>query len=133
MRSIYEIMGIDSPVIISIVSIAIMLFSGFLLTRLTKLLRLPNVTAYIVAGILIGPFCFNLIPQSFVEGSSFLADLALAFIAFSTGEFFRFETLKRSGIKVLVITVFEALLASVLVFLISYFALKLDLSFSPLF
>ena len=130
MRSIYEIMGIDSPVIISIVSIAIMLFSGFLLTRLTKLLRLPNVTAYMVAGILIGPFCFNLIPQSFVEGSSFLADIALAFIAFSTGEFFRFETLKRSGIKVLVITVFEALLASVLVFLVSYFALKLDLSFS---
>ena len=39
-----------------IISVAVMLLSGFLLTRITKLLKLPNVTAYIVAGILIGPF-----------------------------------------------------------------------------
>ena len=63
MNSIYDSLGITSPVSISIISIAIMLFAGFLLTRLTKLLRLPNVTAYIVAGILIGPFCLNLIPS----------------------------------------------------------------------
>ena len=49
MNSIYDSLGITSPVSISIISIAIMLFVGFLLTRLTKLLRLPNVTAYIVA------------------------------------------------------------------------------------
>lgn len=130
MNSIYDSLGITSPVSISIISIAIMLFAGFLLTRLTKLLRLPNVTAYIVAGILIGPFCLNLIPSSFVEGSSFLADIALAFIAFSTGEFFQIDVLKKNGPKVIIITVFEALLATILVFLVSYFVLRLDLSFS---
>lgn len=128
--SIYEKLGITSNVSIVIISIAIMLFAGFLLTRVTKLLRLPNVTAYIVAGILIGPFCLNLIPTNFVEKTSFLADIALAFIAFSTGEFFRIDVLKKNGAKVVIITVLEAVLASVIVFLVCYFILKLDLAFS---
>lgn len=128
--TIYDKLHITSPVSITIISIALMLFAGFFLTRITKLLKLPNVTAYIVAGILIGPFCLNLIPTSFIEGTSFLADIALAFIAFSTGEFFRFETLKKNGIKVVIITVFEALAATILVFLVSYFILRLNLAFS---
>lgn len=130
MINIYEKLGITSNVSIAIISIALRLFCGFLRTRLTKLLRLPNVTAYILAGIIIGPFCLNLIPDSFVEGSSFLADIALAFIAFSTGEFFRIDILKKNGLKVIVITVFEALRASILVFLVTFLALHLDLAFS---
>ncbi len=128
--TLIEKLHITSPVSIAIISIAIMLFAGFFLTRITKLLKLPNVTAYIVAGILIGPFCLDLIPPSFVEGTSFLADIALAFIAFSTGEFFRFETLKKNGMKVVIITVFEALAATIIVFLVCYFILRLDLAFS---
>ena len=65
-----------------IISIALMLFLGFLMTRLTKRLRLPNVTAYIITGILIGPFCLNLVPQPVIDGMDFLSDIALAFIAF---------------------------------------------------
>lgn len=128
--TIYDKLGITSPVSITIISIAIMLFAGFLLTRLTKLIKLPNVTAYIIAGILIGPYCLNLIPTNFVTNTSFLADVSLAFIAFSTGEFFRFDTLKKNGGKVVVITVFEALLASILVFIVSYFIMHLALPFS---
>lgn len=128
--TIYDKLGITSPVSITIISIAIMLFAGFLLTRLTKLIKLPNVTAYIVAGILIGPYCLNLIPTNFVTNTSFLADVSLAFIAFSTGEFFRFDTLKKSGGKVVIITVFEALLASILIFIVSYFVMHLTLPFS---
>lgn len=128
--TIYDKLGITSPVSITIISIAIMLFAGFLLTRLTKLIKLPNVTAYIVAGILIGPYCLNLIPTNFVTNTSFLADVSLAFIAFSTGEFFRFDTLKKNGGKVVIITVFEALLASILVFIVSYFIMHLALPFS---
>lgn len=128
--TIYDKLGITSPVSITIISIAIMLFAGFLLTRLTKLIKLPNVTAYIVAGILIGPYCLNLIPTNFVTNTSFLADVSLAFIAFSTGEFFRFDALKKNGGKVVIITVFEALLASILVFIVSYFVMHLALSFS---
>lgn len=113
-----------------IISIALMLFLGFLMTRLTKKLRLPNVTAYIVTGILIGPYCLNLIPQTVISGMDFLSDIALAFIAFSTGEFFRLSTLRKSGMKVVVITVFEALMATVVVFIVTYFILGVDLAFS---
>ena len=107
-----------------------MLLFGFAMTRITKLLKLPNVTAYILAGILIGPYCLGLIPQHIIDGMDFLSDIALAFIAFSTGEFFRFSTLKKSGAKVMVITVCEALLASVVVFIVTFFVLRLDLAFS---
>ena len=113
-----------------IISVALMLFTGFLLTRITKRLRLPNVTAYILAGILIGPYCLNLVPQRIIDGTDFLSDIALAFIAFSTGEFFKLSVLKRSGMKVVWITVLEAVLASLAVFVLTYWILRLNLAFS---
>lgn len=113
-----------------IISISLMLFAGFGMTRLTKRLRLPNVTAYIITGILLGPYCLKLIPTTVIDGMDFLSDIALAFIAFSTGEFFTVDTLKRNGLKVVVITVFEACLATVVVFLVTYCVLGVDLVFS---
>ena len=113
-----------------IITIALMLLVGFLMTRLTKRFKLPNVTAYILTGILLGPFCLKLIPESFVEGTEFLPDIALAFIAFSTGEFFRLPALKRNGVKVVIITLLEALVASFLVFVLTFSILHLELSFS---
>ncbi len=116
-----------SPTATVIISIAIMLFCGFAMTRLTKLLRLPNVTAYITVGILIGPFCLDLIPDSVIAGTDFLSDIALAFIAFSVGEFFKLRSLKKNGSKTLIITLFEALFASALVFLLTFVLLKLNI------
>ena len=113
-----------------IISIALMLFLGFSMTRLTKRLRLPNVTAYLVVGILIGPFCLNLVPATVIDGMDFLSDIALAFIAFSTGEFFKLSTLKKNGMKVVIITVLEACLATVVVFIVTYCILGVDLGFS---
>ncbi|MBB5225864.1 cation:proton antiporter [Treponema ruminis] len=120
----------DSSVSVAIISISVILMSGFLMTRITKKLRLPNVTAYIVAGILIGPYCLNIVPKSIISGTSFLSDIALAFIAFSTGQFFKFDILKKNGAKVICIALFEALLASVLVFILTFFILRLNLAFS---
>lgn len=114
----------------AIISIALMLFCGFAMTRLTKRLKLPNVTAYILTGILIGPYCLNLIPGTVIKGMDFLSDIALAFIAFSTGEFFKLSVLKKNGMKVVVITVLEACLASVAVFIAAYCILGVDLVFS---
>lgn len=128
--TIYDKLHITSLVSIVIISVALMLIGGFALTRITKRLRLPNVTAYILAGILIGPYCLNLVPGNIVQGMDFIADIALAFIAFSTGEFFRFSTLKKNGGKVVVITLLEACLASALVFCVTYFLLGLELNFS---
>ena len=106
-----------------IITIALMLFVGYLMTRITRKFKLPNVTGYILAGILMGPYCLDMVPVKVIDGMDFLSDIALAFIAFSTGEFFRFSVLKKNGWKVIVITVMEAVLASVCAFSIVLAAL----------
>ena len=113
-----------------IITIALMLFTGYLMTRITRKFKLPNVTGYILAGILMGPYCLDMVPVKVIDGMDFLSDIALAFIAFSTGEFFRFSVLKKNGWKVVVITVMEAVLASVCVFAVVYGVLHLNLPFS---
>lgn len=113
-----------------IITVALMLFLGFAMTRLTKLVRLPNVTAYILIGILIGPFCLKLVPLEIARGMDFLSDVALAFIAFGTGEFFRASALRENGLRVIVVTLAEACLASIAVFVLSFGLLRLPLSFS---
>ena len=127
LKSIYSGAG---PAATAIISVSLMMLIGFLMTRITSRLRLPNVTAYITAGILIGPFCLDLIPEQIVRGTEFLPDIALAFIAFGTGEYFRFDTLKKNGGKVVVITLFESLLASLAVFVLTFFVLRLNTAFS---
>ena len=130
LNGLYENLRATSPVAPIIISVAIMLFFGFAMTRVTKLLKLPNVTAYVVAGIIIGPYVFDFIPEEVVVGSAFLSDIALAFIAFGVGQFFKLETLKKNGGKVVVITIFEAVIASIAVFLVTYFILRLNFAFS---
>ena len=119
-----------SPSAAAVISVAVMLFAGFLMTRLTKLLRLPDVTAYILAGILLGPFALDLIPPAVAEGMDFLSDIALAFIAFGTGQFFSLPALRKNGPKVLLVTLAESLLASLFVFLVSRCLLQLPLPFA---
>lgn len=126
---LYGKLGYGSVSVI-IISVAIMLFCGFLTTRLTKLLKLPNVTAYIITGIIIGPFVLDLIPETVSSGMNFISDIALAFIAFSVGEYFRVDVLKKNLGKLVVITLFESLAASVFVFVLTYFILGLNVSFS---
>ncbi len=129
--SLYQKIGVTSPASI-IIALAIMMFSGFLMTRITKLLKLPNVTAYIITGILIGPYVLNLIPQEIIAGTDFVSDIALAFIAFSVGEFFKLSVLRKSGFKVIIITIMESLVASLAIFILTYFCLHLSLAFSAL-
>lgn len=130
LNDLFARLHVTSPTAVMIVSISLMLIAGFLMTRLTKRLRLPNVTAYILAGILLGPYCLDLIPEHFIDGSAFLSDIALAFIAFSTGEYFTFSALKKNGTKVIIITVAESLLASAVVFIAAFWLLRLELAFS---
>lgn len=130
MSELYQKLQATSPVSAVILAIAIVLLSGFLMTRLTKLLKLPNVTAYILAGIIIGPYCLDAVPQNVIEGSAFISDIALAFIAFSAGEFFRFSSFKGKGKQLVIITLLEALTASLLVFILTFFILGLGISFS---
>ena len=115
-----------------LLSLSIILLAGFLMTRITKLLRLPNVSGYIIAGIIIGPYLLNLIPMRIINGMNFFSDIALAFIAFGVGRFFKKDTLRETGVGVILITVLEALLAGLFVFLAMYFGCKLDFSLSLL-
>ena len=115
-----------------LIALSIMLFSGFLITRFTKLLRLPNVSGYIIAGILIGPYVLNFIPTNIIPNMSFVSDIALAFIAFSVGKFFKKEVLKKAGWKILVITMFESILSMGLISAAMIFIFKLDWKFSLL-
>ena len=130
MDKFYEKLQSTSPVSVVVLSIAIILAAGFLATRITKLLKLPNVTAYVVAGMIIGPFCLKAVPQKVIDGSAFVSDVALAFIAFSAGEFFRFSSFKGKGRQLIIITLFESLTASLFVFVLTYFVLELGTAFS---
>ena len=106
-----------------LLSLSIALLVGLLLTRLAKLLSLPAVTAYLVTGILIGPFCLgalNIKGLGFtsleeVNGYGILCDLALGFIAFSIGNEFRLSQLKKIGKQATIIGIFQAVFTTALV------------------
>lgn len=105
-----------------LLSLSIALLSGLLLTRLASKLGLPAVTAYLVAGILIGPFCLGALnipgiglTSEQVASFSILSDIALGFIAFSMGNEFRISQLKAIGKQATVIGIVQGLVAAVLV------------------
>ena len=127
---LYELYSDFSTPTVILISLAIVLASGFLLTRVTKLLHLPNVTGYILAGVLLGPDLLGAISPDVISGMSFVSDIALAFIAFGVGKFFKMERLKKTGWRVIVITVMQSVLAGVLVTLAVKFIFNLSWSFS---
>lgn len=100
-----------------ILCIAIALFVGLLSSRLMKLLRLPNVTGYLISGIIFGPyvlgrfFGWNLVDGSptNINSIKWISDVALGFIAFTIGCSFKLSSLKAVGKRVVIITIFEAL------------------------
>ena len=119
-----------NQVAIIIISLALILFLGFFATRITKLLKLPNVTAYVLIGIVMGPYCLDLIPETVVKGMGFISDIALAFISFGIGEFFKIEVIKKNVKSVTIITLMEIVVTSVLIFILTYFVFKLSLPVS---
>ena len=107
----------------SLICLAAALIGGLLLSRLTKLINLPAVTAYLVAGLILGPFClgalnvpglgFNSLEQ--VETLSIITQTALGFIAFTMGNEFRLSQLKATGAKAITIGILQAVIATVVV------------------
>ena len=104
-----------------LICLAAALIGGLMLSRLTKLLKLPAVTAYLVAGLLLGPFCigrlgfFGFKSLEQVESLSILTQTALGFIAFSMGSEFRLAQLKSMGSKAITIGIAQAVITTVLV------------------
>lgn len=91
------------------------MIAGLLLTRVAKLVNLPNVTGYLIAGLLIGPYCFRLVNSDTLATLDIITVAALGFIAFSIGSEFKLSHIKAIGGKILVITVCEAVGAVILV------------------
>lgn len=107
----------------TLLALAIALMAGLMLSRVTKIWNLPAVTAYLVAGILIGPFCLGqlgilgigFISTDDVARFSLISDVALGFIAFAMGNEFRLGDLKKTGKQAAVVAVFQAVTATVFV------------------
>ena len=116
----------------ALLAIAILWAAGFLMSRVSKIFSLPNVTGYILAGVAIGPFGLNLIPESISIHMSFVTDAALALIAFGVGRYLRLETLRNEGKKVILLTLMEAMSAAVVVTVLMLTVFHLPLSFALL-
>ncbi len=106
-----------------LLSVAIALLCGLLMTRVIKPLGLPAVTGYLVAGILIGPYVLGalgveglgFVSMEYVERFGVIADVALGFIAFSIGNEFRLSQIKTIGKQALIVGVIQALMATIFV------------------
>ena len=106
-----------------LICLAAALVCGLMMSRLTKLLHLPAVTAYLMAGLILGPFCigafnvpgmgFNTLAQ--VEGFSIVTQTALGFIAFTIGNEFRLIQLKEMGSSAIIIGILQAVITTVVV------------------
>lgn len=129
LNQLYEQLGYSSVAVI-IISVSLILFLGFFATRLTKLLKLPNVTAYVFTGVLIGPYVLDLIPQTVISGMGFISDIALAFISFGIGEFFKVGIVKKNLKSVSVITLTGIAVTCLLIFVLSYFVFNFNLAVS---
>ncbi|MBQ8697348.1 MAG: cation:proton antiporter, partial [Clostridia bacterium] len=106
-----------------LLSLSVALFAGLMLSRLAKLVQLPAVTAYLVAGILIGPYLLGafgvkglgFISMEEIESFGIISDVALGFIAFSIGNEFRLSQLRQTGKQATVIGIVQAVFTTIVV------------------
>ncbi|MBO5321462.1 MAG: cation:proton antiporter [Clostridia bacterium] len=106
-----------------LLSVSVALLAGLIMTRFFKKIKLPSVTAYLIAGVLIGPYCIGNLglnglgftSSDAVHSLSLISEVALGFIAFSIGNEFRLDELKRTGKQALVIGILQALVATLFV------------------
>ena len=106
-----------------LLGISIALIVGLISNRLIRLVNLPNVTAYLIVGILLGPYFISLffdgykgiLTEEMIESFGVIVDLALGFIAFSIGSEFKLSSIKKLGKGVIVITLLQALAALIFV------------------
>ena len=93
----------------AILGIALAMVFGLILNRVMKLFNLPSVTGYLVAGVIVGPYCIGLLNGETLGDVGFITDVALGFIAFSIGGEFKLGNIRSLGSKILVITLLQAL------------------------
>ena len=101
----------------SMLIIGIIIFTGFIIGEIVSKIKLPKITGYILAGILLNPSLFHIIPINFIEHTSVITNIALSFITFSVGGTLLYSRIKKLGKGIISITIFEAEFAFLAVFL----------------
>lgn len=114
----------------SLYYVGIILFSGLIMGKLVSFLKLPKVTGYLIAGLIIGPSILNLVPVEAASKLSIISEAALGFIAYSIGSSFNFDNLKQLGSGIIIITLFESLTAVLAVDFVMIVLLKEPIPFS---
>ena len=107
----------------TLLSLSVALFAGLMLSRVVKIFKLPAVTGYLIAGILIGPYCLGalgikglgFVSMADIETYDLLSETALGFIAFLIGNEFRLSQLKKTGKQATIIGIFQAVLTTLIV------------------
>jgi len=126
----------------TVLFLGLLLILGLLATRLTAKIKLPNVTAFLVIGLIIAVICiiidnngytsqYSTLTESLGKMNTFVSSVALGFIALSIGEEFKLSKLKQYGKSILIITLFQALLAAILVdafLLLTCYLLKINMA-----
>lgn len=113
-----------------IFNIAVLFLSGLLFARIFGKLKFPDVTGYLIGGIIIGPCVLGLLSKEAVDSMDAISQLALSFIAFSVGSEMNFESIKQMGTKILIVTFFEAMGALIFVTLTMLLFFKTDVAFA---
>ena len=99
----------------AILSVGLLLAAGYILGKLFERIRLPSITGYILAGLLMGESVSGIITHEMSGNLHILTEIALGIIALTIGGEFSLDKIKRTGVKIITITVFEAIAAFVFV------------------
>ncbi|NLM68593.1 MAG: cation:proton antiporter, partial [Firmicutes bacterium] len=114
----------------TLLKLSIVLIAGLIGGRVARFFKLPNVTGYIIAGLLVGPSFFHVITAQDSVSLGIISEFALAIIAFSIGSEFVIKEIKKVGKAVVIITIAEVIGAVFIVFAIMYFLFKQSFVFS---
>ena len=98
-----------------LICISLALLSGLLMSRAAKLLKLPAVTAYLIAGLIIGPYVLNILNKTELANFDIITQCALGFIAFLIGNEFRLIDLKAMGKQAFIVGIFQAVITTIVV------------------
>ena len=119
--------AVNTEVSMIIVNLGVILLVGFVFGRLFEMIKIPSVTGYLVAGLILGPITGFLTLEE-LSHYSIVSDLALGFIAFQVGNELWFGKLKKSGMKIVIITVIQAVLTTTIVILGTMFIVDLSIA-----
>lgn len=114
----------------TIYGLAVLIASGLIFSKILGKFKFPDVTGYLIGGIIIGPSVLGLLTHDIVKSMEILSTVALSFIAFSIGSEMDLKAIKKMGSKIITVTIFEALGAFVIVTMAMLLIFKQSVAFS---